>query len=177
MSSRWRGENYFRRARTRSPSTPIHKPRTTRSEYCPARRRQPPPPACGAAVQAVAAAQADGDAAAVCAAPAHGHSVILTNQALNARVEADWRELANADAAAVATPARGRSAIWPRIWSGWTPRSSRSPTPSGWPPATPRPFCPRPPKPLRPRPRRARRAHPRIPHHLGRHPTPTLASC
>ena len=51
LTSRWREENYFRYARTRTspstPSTPTPPPPTTRTGWCPTRLRRPRPPASG----------------------------------------------------------------------------------------------------------------------------------
>ena len=142
----WREENYFRCARTHFaldsyPQTPDGQKRMV-----PGAAKKTVAAGVRAAAQAVTAAQADRDAALLRAAqpPPAGHSVILTNQALNAP--------AKPPGASSPTPTPRRSpprpasgsAIWPRIWSGWSP--SRSPRPSGWPPAAPRPPWPAPSK-------------------------------
>jgi Transposase protein len=151
LSSRWREENYFRYARTRfaldaldsyaaAPDDPDRMVPNPAKKTAAARVRQ--------AEAAARAAEAARDAALLqLRSPAPGQAAWITNQVINALaapVQAAWRELEEADSAAAATPARSRSARWPRTWSGWTPRPSRSPTPSGWPPTTPKPPWPAP---------------------------------
>jgi hypothetical protein len=82
-------------------------------------------------------------ATAVCAAPAPGALRDPHQPGPQRPGRSRLARARQADAAAVATPARVRLGDLARIWSGRTPRSSRSPAPSGWPPAAPRPSWPR----------------------------------
>jgi transposase-like protein len=113
MSARWREENYFRYARTHFaldaldsyaavPDNPHRMVPSPAKKAAAARARQ--------AEAATAAAEATRDAALLkLRSPAPGQAVLLTNQLLNALqapVEAAYRELSEAEAAAAATPAR-----------------------------------------------------------------------
>ena len=113
MSARWREENYFRYARTRfaldaldsyaaAPDDPDRMVPNPAKKAAAARIRQ--------AEAAAQAAEAARDAALLqLRSPAPGQAAYLTNQvinALDAPVEAAWRELDDADQAAAATPAR-----------------------------------------------------------------------
>jgi transposase-like protein len=113
MSSRWREENYFRYARTRfaldaldcyaaAPDDPDRMVPNPARKTAAARIRQ--------AEAAAQAAETARDAALLqLRSPAPGQAAYLSNQvinALNAPVEAAWRELEEADTAAAAVPAR-----------------------------------------------------------------------
>ena len=113
LTSRWREENYFRYARTHfaldaldsyaaAPDDPDRMVPTPAKKAAAARIRQ--------AEAAAQAAEAARDAALLqLRSPAPGQAAYLTNQvinALDAPVEAAWRELDDADQAAAATPAR-----------------------------------------------------------------------
>ena len=113
MSARWREENYFRYARTRfaldaldsyaaAPDDPDRMVPNPAKKAAAARIRQ--------AEAAAQAAEAARDAALLqLRSPAPGQAAYLTNQvinALDAPVEAAWRELDDADQAAAATPGR-----------------------------------------------------------------------
>jgi transposase-like protein len=115
MSSRWREENYFRYARTwfaldaldsyaAGPDDP--------DRMVPSPAKKTAAAAVRAAGQAAATAEAERDAALLALrSPAPGQPVLITNQminALNAPVEAAYRELDEAETAAAATPARIR---------------------------------------------------------------------
>ena len=151
LSSRWREENYFRYARTRFALDALDSHAATPDDP----ERMIPNPAKKAAAAQVhraealaQAAQATRDARLLeLRSPAPGTASILTNQALNrinTPVEAAWRELGAAEDTAAVIPARVRLGDITRTWPAWTPRSSRSPTRSGWPPTTPRPPSPAP---------------------------------
>jgi Helix-turn-helix domain len=113
LSARWREENYFRYARTRfaldaldcyaaSPDDPDRLVPDPAKKAAAARIR--------AAEAAARAAETARDAALLqLRSPAPGQAAYLTNQvinALDAPVEAAWRELDEADQVAAATPAR-----------------------------------------------------------------------
>ena len=113
MSARWREENYFRYARTRfaldaldsyaaAPDDPDRMVPNPAKKTAAARVR--------AAEHAVTAAETARDAALLeLRSPAPGQAAYLTNQvinALDAPVEAAWRELDEAGQAAAAIPAR-----------------------------------------------------------------------
>jgi hypothetical protein len=113
LSARWREENYFRYARTRfaldaldcyaaSPDDPDRMVPNPAKKAAAARIR--------AAEAAARAAETARDAALLqLRSPAPGQAAWITNQvinALDAPVEAAWRELDEADQAAAATPAR-----------------------------------------------------------------------
>jgi lambda repressor-like predicted transcriptional regulator len=113
MSSRWREENYFRYARSRfaldaldsyaaAPDDPDRMVPNPARKTAAARARQ--------AQAAAEAAETARDAALLqLRSPAPGQAAYLTNQvinALNAPVEAAWRELEEAGQAAAAVPAR-----------------------------------------------------------------------
>jgi len=115
MSSRWREENYFRYARTHfaldaldsyaaTPDDPHRLVPSPAKKTATARVRQ--------AETAVDTAEAARDARLLeLRTPAPGQAAYLTNQmlnALNAPVEAAWRDLEEAEAAAAAVPARIR---------------------------------------------------------------------
>ena len=149
LSSRWREENYFRYARTRfaldaldvyaaAPDDPDRMVPNPARKTAAARVRQ--------AEAAAQAAETARDAALLqLRSPVPGQAAYLSNQvinALNAPVEAAWHELDEAEQAARPSRPGPRSARSPRTWPGWTPRPSRSPTPSGWPPTTPKPSSP-----------------------------------
>ena len=149
LSSRWREENYFRYARTRfaldaldscaaAPDDPDRMVPNPAKKAAAARIRQ--------AEAAALAAEAARDAALLeLRSPGPGQAAYLTNQvinALDAPVEAAWRDLDDAEQAAAAIPARVRLGELARNMVAWTPKSSRSPTPSGWPPITPKPPWP-----------------------------------
>jgi hypothetical protein len=113
MTSRWREENYFRYARTHfaldaldshaaAPDDPDRMVPNPAKKTAAARIR--------AAEQAITAAETARDAALLkLRSPAPGQAAYLTNQvinALDAPVEAAWRELEQAGQAAAAIPAR-----------------------------------------------------------------------
>jgi hypothetical protein len=113
MSSRWREENYFRYARTHFaldaldshaavPDDPHRMVPNPAKKTAAARVRQ-----AGAAAEAAEAAR---DAALLkLRSPAPGQAITITNQVLNALstpVEAAYRDLGQAEAAAAAIPAR-----------------------------------------------------------------------
>jgi hypothetical protein len=113
LTSRWREENYFRYARTHFALDALDSHTATPDDP----GRLVPNPAKKAAAAQVrhaeilaAAAQAQRDASlAALRNPAPGQPVTITNQmisALDAPVEAAYRELDEADTAAAATPAR-----------------------------------------------------------------------
>jgi hypothetical protein len=151
ISSRWREENYFRYARTRfaldaldsyaaAPDDPPRLVPNPANKTAAARIR--------AAGQAITAAETARDAALLeLRSPAPGQAAWISNQVINALAARSrpparsWRKPGR-----TRRPSRpgSRSAPSPRIWSGWTPRPSRSPTPSGWPPITPKPRWPAP---------------------------------
>jgi hypothetical protein len=113
LTSRWREENYFRYARTHFALDALDSHAAVPDDPD---RKVPNPAKKAAAAQArraeilAAAAQAQRDASlAALRNPSPGQPVTITNQminALDAPVEAAWRELAEADTAAAATPAR-----------------------------------------------------------------------
>ena len=115
LTSRWREENYFRYARTHFALDALDSHAATPDDPD---RKVPNPAKKTAAAQVrragilAAAAQAQRDAAlAALRNPAPGQPVTITNQminALDAPVQAAWRELQEADTAAAATPARVR---------------------------------------------------------------------
>jgi transposase len=115
LTSRWREENYFRYARTHFALDALDSYAATPDDPD---RKVPNPAKKTAAAQVrragilAAAAQAHRDATlAALRNPAPGQPVTITNQtinALDAPVEAAWRELQEADTAAAATPARVR---------------------------------------------------------------------
>jgi hypothetical protein len=115
LTSRWREENYFRYARTRfaldaldshaaAPDDPDRMVPNPAKKAAAARIRQ--------AEAAALAAEAARDAALLeLRSPAPGQAAYLTNQlinALDAPVEAAWRDLDDAEQAAAAIPARVR---------------------------------------------------------------------
>ena len=113
LSSRWREENYFRYARTRFALDALDSYAAAPDDP----DRMVPNPARKTAAarvrQAEAAAQAAETARAAALlqlrSPAPGQAAYLSNQVINALgapVEAAWRELEEADSAAVAVPAR-----------------------------------------------------------------------
>ena len=113
LTSRWREENYFRYARTHFALDALDSHTATPDDP----GRQVPNPAKKTAAAQVrraeilaAAAQAQRDASlAALRNPAPGQPVTITNQminALDAPVQAAYRELEEADKAAAATPAR-----------------------------------------------------------------------
>jgi hypothetical protein len=113
LTSRWREENYFRYARTHFALDALDSHAATPDDP----GRLVPNPAKKAAAAQVrhaeilaAAAQAQRDASlAALRNPAPGQPVTITNQminALDAPVEAAYRELGKADTAAAATPSR-----------------------------------------------------------------------
>jgi hypothetical protein len=113
LTSRWREENYFRYARTHFALDALDSHAATPDDP----GRLVPDPAKKAAAAQVrhaeilaAAAQAQRDASlAALRNPAPGQPVTITNQminALDAPVEAAYRELGKADTAAAATPSR-----------------------------------------------------------------------
>jgi hypothetical protein len=115
LTSRWREENYFRYARTHFALDALDSYAATPDDP----DREVPNPAKKTAAAQVrraeieaTAAQAQRDATlAALRNPAPGQPVTITNQminALDAPVEAAWRELQEADMAAAATPARVR---------------------------------------------------------------------
>ena len=113
LTSRWREENYFRYARTHFALDALDSYAATPDDPG---RLVPNPAKKAAAAQArhteilAAAAQAQRDASlAALRNPAPGQPVTITNQminALDAPVEAAYRELGKADTAAAATPSR-----------------------------------------------------------------------
>ena len=113
LTSRWREENYFRYARTHFALDALDSHAATPDDPA---RLVPSPAKKTAAAQArhaeilAAAAQAQRDASlAALRNPPPGQPVIITNQmisALDAPVEAAYRELDEADTAAAATPSR-----------------------------------------------------------------------
>src|SRR5512142_760777 len=113
LTSRWREENYFRYARTHFALDALDSHAATPDDPA---RKVPNPAKKAAAAQVrraeilAAAAQSQRDASlAALRNPSPGQPVTITNQminALDAPVEAAWRELAEADTAAAATPAR-----------------------------------------------------------------------
>ena len=115
LTSRWREENYFRYARTHFALDALDSYAATPDDPD---RKVPNPAKKTAAAQVrkaeilAAAAQAQRDASlAALRNPAPGQPVTITNQminALDAPVEAAWRELREADTAAAATPSRVR---------------------------------------------------------------------
>ena len=115
LTSRWREENYFRYARTHFALDALDSYAATPDDPD---RKVPNPAKKTAAAQVrkaeilAAAAQAQRDATlAALRNPAPGQPVTITNQminALDAPVEAAWRELREADTAAAATPSRVR---------------------------------------------------------------------
>jgi transposase len=115
MSSRWREENYFRYARTHFALDALDSHAAAPDDP---HRVVPNPAKKTAAAQvrqadaAAAAAEAARDATLLkLRSPGPGQAVLLTNQVLNALqapVEAAYREQAGAEAAAAATPARVR---------------------------------------------------------------------
>ena len=149
LTSRWREENYFRYARTHFALDALDSHAATPDDPD---RKVPNPAKKAAAAQVrhaeilAAAAQAQRDASlAALRNPAPGQPVTITNQminALDAPAEAARAQLHAAQDAAAAVPPASASARSPRTWSAWRPRSSRSPTPSGWPPSTPKPPSP-----------------------------------
>ncbi len=113
LSSRWREENYFRYARTRFALDALDSYAAAPDDP----DRMVPNPARKTAAarvrQAEAAAQAAETARAAALlqlrSPAPGQAAYLSNQVINALaapVEAAWRELEEADSAAVSVPAR-----------------------------------------------------------------------
>ena len=115
LTSRWREENYFRYARTHfaldaldshaaAPDDPDRMVPNPAKKAAAARIRQ--------AEAAALAAEAARDAALLeLRSPAPGQAAYLTNQvinALDAPVEAAWRDLDDAEQAAAAIPARVR---------------------------------------------------------------------
>jgi len=115
LTSRWREENYFRYARTRFALDALDSHAATPDDPG---RKVPNPAKKAAAAQIrraetlAAAAEAARDAKLLqLRSPAPGQPVTITNQminALNAPVEAAWRELGEAGQAAAAVPARTR---------------------------------------------------------------------
>ena len=113
LTSRWREENYFRYARTHFALDALDSHAATPDDPD---RKVPNPAKKTAAAQVrraeilAAAAQAQRDASlAALRNPAPGQPVTITNQMLNALdapVEAAWRELEEAGTAAAATPSR-----------------------------------------------------------------------
>jgi transposase len=113
LTSRWREENYFRYARTHFALDALDSHTATPGDPD---RKVPNPAKKTAAAQVrrteilAAAAQAQRDASlAALRNPAPGQPVTITNQminALDAPVQAAYRELEEADKAAAATPAR-----------------------------------------------------------------------
>ena len=113
LTSRWREENYFRYARTHFALDALDSHAATPDDPA---RLVPNPAKKAAAAQVrhaeilAAAAQAQRDASlAALRNPAPGQPVTITNQminALDAPVEAAYRELDEADTAAAATPSR-----------------------------------------------------------------------
>jgi transposase-like protein len=113
LTSRWREENYFRYARTHFALDALDSHAATPDDPD---RKVPNPAKKTAAAQVrraeilAAAAQAQRDASlAALRNPAPGQPVTITNQminALDAPVQAAYRELDEADTAAAATPAR-----------------------------------------------------------------------
>ena len=113
LTSRWREENYFRYARTHFALDALDSHTATPDDPG---RKVPNPAKKTAAAQVrraeilAAAAQAQHDASlAALRNPAPGQPVTITNQminALDAPVQAAYRELEEADKAAAATPAR-----------------------------------------------------------------------
>ena len=113
LTSRWREENYFRYARTHFALDALDSRTATPDDPG---RKVPNPAKKTAAAQVrraeilAAAAQAQRDASlAALRNPAPGQPVTITNQminALDAPVQAAYRELEEADKAAAATPAR-----------------------------------------------------------------------
>ena len=113
LTSRWREENYFRYARTHFALDALDSHAATPDDPD---RKVPNPAKKTAAAQVrrteilAAAAQAQRDASlAALRNPAPGQPVTITNQminALDAPVQAAYRELEEADKAAAATPAR-----------------------------------------------------------------------
>jgi len=113
LTSRWREENYFRYARTHFALDALDSHTATPDDPD---RKVPNPAKKTAAAQVrrteilAAAAQAQRDASlAALRNPAPGQPVTITNQminALDAPVQAAYRELEEADKAAAATPAR-----------------------------------------------------------------------
>ena len=113
LTSRWREENYFRYARTHFALDALDSHTATPDDPG---RKVPNPAKKTAAAQVrraeilTAAAQAQRDASlAALRNPAPGQPVTITNQminALDAPVQAAYRELEEADKAAAATPAR-----------------------------------------------------------------------
>ena len=152
LTSRWREENYFRYARTHFALDALDSHAATPDDP----DRLVPNPAKKAAAAQVrraeilaAAAQAQRDASlAALRNPPPGQPVTITNQMINAldapvqaACTASWRQPRTPRQPSPPASASARS---PRTWSGWKPRSSRSPTPSGWPPTTPKPPWPAP---------------------------------
>jgi hypothetical protein len=113
LTSRWREENYFRYARTHFALDALDSYTATHDDPD---RKVPNPAKKAAAAQIrraeilAAAAQAQRDASlAALRNPVPGQPVTITNQminALDAPVEAAWRELQEADKLAAATPSR-----------------------------------------------------------------------
>jgi hypothetical protein len=163
MSSRWREENYFRCARARFALDSYPQIPDDQKRMVPSSAKKT------AATGVRAAAQADRDAALLRFAQPRPRALRDPHQPGPQRpVEAAWRELAKADAAAVATPGPRPAR---RSGPGYGPAGRRDQADHARHPdgrlQRPDHPCPRPPKPLRARLRRAGRAHPRIPHHLG----------
>ena len=113
LTSRWREENYFRYARTRFALDALDSYAAGPDDP----DRMVPNPARKAAAARIRAAEAAAQAAEAARdaallqlrSPAPGQAAYLTNQvinALDAPVEAAWRELDDADQAAAAIPAR-----------------------------------------------------------------------
>ena len=113
LTSRWREENYFRYARTHFALDALDSHAAAPDDPD---RKVPNPAKKAAAAQVrhagilAAAAQAQRDTSlAALRNPAPGQPVTITNQminALDAPVQAGWRELEEADKAAAATPSR-----------------------------------------------------------------------
>ena len=151
MSSRWREENYFRYARTRFALDVLDSHAASPDD----RERMVPNPAKKAAAARVRRAEAlAGTAEAARDArllelrsPAPGQASCLTNQianALSAPVEAAYANLPPPRTLPRPSRPGPGSATSPPDMARLRPRSSRSPTPSGWPHTTPRPPWPAP---------------------------------
>src|SRR5215472_3222709 len=126
-----------------TPSTPTPHRRTTPGRLVPDQAKKAGAAQVRRAETLVAAAGAERDAWLLeLRSLAPGQESYLTNEiinALNAPAEAAYRELAAAEDAAAAVPARVRPGDLAPAWSDSKPRSSRPPTPSGWLPTTPKP--------------------------------------
>ena len=150
LTSRWREENYFRYARTHfaldaldsHAATPDDPDRKVPNPAKKDRRRPGPPRRDPRRRSRGPARRQPGSPAQPGTRPAGHH-----HQPDDQRPGRPGRGRLGANSRPPRTPRRpsppaSASARSPRTWSAWKPRSSRSPTPSGWPPATPKPPWP-----------------------------------